>query len=218
MTIRAVVFDLDGTLVDTLEDIAAATNYALTAAGFAAWPLPAFRELVGEGARRLIEKALPPDRQAQVEPVLQAFLARYEAQLLVHTRPYPGVEAMLDALAAHGLTLAVLSNKPDALTRRVVEGRVGSARFAAVVGQRPGVPRKPDPTSALRLADELSIPPGDWLYVGDTRTDMQTAVGADMLPVGALWGYRGREELLAAGARHLLHDPAELPDLLTSLL
>ena len=216
--LRAVLFDLDGTLVDTLQDIAHALNGALAAAGLPTWPLAEYRELVGEGARRLVEKALPADQQPRAEPLLRDFLRRYDEQLLVHTRPYPGVPELLEALSGRGLRLAVLSNKPHPLTVRVVEGLLPRARFAAVVGQREGVPRKPDPTAALRLADELGVPPAAWAYVGDTRTDMQTAVGAGMLPVGVLWGYRGREELLAAGARRLAATPDELADELARLL
>ena len=215
MRIRGVVFDLDGTLVDTLEDIAAALNHALEERGLAAWPLESFRELVGEGARRLVEKAVPPGAPpGLVDAVLAGFLTRYTERLLEATRPYPGVLEVLDALRQRGLTVAVLSNKPDALTRRVVEGLLGAERFDQVAGQRAGIPRKPDPAGALRIADATGIPPGEWLYVGDTRTDMETAVRAGMVPVGVLWGYRGAEELRATGARRLVASPEELLEVL----
>lgn len=214
MPTRAVVFDLDGTLVDTLGDIAAALNHALRAHHLDALPPATIQALVGDGARVLVERALPPGREALREPVLQAFLARYREHLTDTTRPYAGVLELLEALAARGLRLCVLSNKPDALTRGVVAELLGAGRFALVRGQREGVARKPDPAGALELARELGIPPEEWLYLGDTAVDMETARRAGMVPVGALWGYRGRAELEAAGATRCILSPGELLELL----
>jgi phosphoglycolate phosphatase len=121
---------------------------------------------------------------------------------------------VLDAIAAHGVPMAILSNKPDAFTRRMVHELLGRWQFRAVVGQREGAPRKPDPASALAIAAELGVPPTACLLVGDTNTDMATARAAGMVPVGVLWGFRERGELEAFGARHVLGHPDELLPLL----
>ena len=131
-----------------------------------------------------------------------------------HTRPYPGIPELLDALTARRLPLAVLSNKPDDLTTLIVSRLLATWRFAAVHGARPQVPRKPDPAGALHIARELDLAPGRIIYLGDTRVDMETARAAGMHPVGVLWGFRAAEELRDGGAAELLAHPGELLALL----
>jgi len=211
MTIDAVVFDLDGTLADTLEDIAAAMNYALARQGLPERPADEYRDLVGEGVRRLVERALPPDRPDLREIVLADLGTHYVAHMLDRTRPYPGVSEMLDALA---IPAAVLSNKPQAATTWMVDRLFQGHRFAAVHGGRDDVPLKPDPAPLLAIVRELGVPVGRTAYVGDTRTDMETAVAAGAIPVGVEWGFRDRDELVEHGARAVVRTPAELLDLL----
>lgn len=214
MEIRAILFDFDGTLADTLDDIAASMNHALAAAGLPTHPRHAYRELVGEGVERLVERALPPDRLETKSAVLSELRDHYTAHMTDRTAPYPGVPGLLDGIAERGLPAAVLSNKPQAATRHLVERLFGRWTFEAVVGPAPGVPHKPDPGGALQIARRVGIEPGRWLYLGDTRTDMETATAAGMVPVGALWGFRDRAELEAHGAREVVERPSDVLDLL----
>ena len=208
--IRAVLFDLDGTLADTLADLANATNWALTQLDCPTHPLNSYRYKVGDGARELCARALPADRQHLVDDAVQLMRSRYEKHCFESTRLYPGIPELVAGLAKRGYQLAVLSNKPDDFTKRMVAHYFKPSLFDAVRGQLPNVPLKPDPTAALQIAAELGVPPAQWLYLGDTNTDMRTAHAAGMLPVGVLWGFRDREELLESGTQHLVSKPGEV--------
>lgn len=194
-----VIFDLDGTLADSLADIASAMNRTLRAHGFPVHPASAYRTFVGEGVRRLAEHALPPGTEAMREAFIAAYQADYDQHLLDETRLFAGIPELLDGLQSAGVPVAVLSNKPDLPARRLVDALCGRWTFRATMGERPGVPRKPDPTSALMLADALGAAPETVAFVGDTRVDMLTARAASMRPVGVLWGFRP-QEVLASGA------------------
>jgi phosphoglycolate phosphatase len=210
---RAIVFDLDGTLLDTLEDLADSMNAVLAAAGYPTHPVAAYRHFVGDGVATLVRRALPAGakgRDAGVAAMLQEYDRRWRAK----TKPYPGVEILLDGLTARGLPFAILSNKPEDFTRLTTHALLGRWRFAAVWGVGPDVPPKPDPAGALALAAALRVPPAEILYVGDTNTDMETAVAAGMEPVGALWGFRDAAELAASGARVLVERPEDVLALL----
>ncbi len=206
---KAVLFDLDGTLTDTLVDIADAMNRALRLHGLPEWPVEAYRYLVGNGAKVLSERCVR-ERQELSAAVRQTYQAYYETHNLVQTKPYEGVPEMLQALVDRGIRLAVFSNKPDADTKAVVRHFFPEIPFAAVRGQVEGVPVKPDPTGALAVADEMGLAPGDFLYLGDTAVDMECALAAGMHPVGALWGFRTEEELRQSGAEHLARQPGDL--------
>jgi phosphoglycolate phosphatase len=212
MTYRAILFDLDGTLLDTLEDLADSMNAVLAARGLPTHPLHAYRYFVGDGVESLIRRTLPEDRRddALVAECIPAMRAEYTVRWNVKTRPYPEVPALLDALTERKLKLAVLSNKPDHFTKLTVETLLPRWRFDAVVGERPGVPRKPDPAAARELARSFALQPAEFLYVGDTNTDMQTALAAGMYPLGALWGFRTADELTASGAKALLASPLDV--------
>jgi len=211
---RAVLFDLDGTLADTLADLANATNWALSQVGCPPHPVDAYRHMVGDGARELCSRALPADRQDLVDTVLRLERQHYDEHCFDETRIYPGITELVAALSQRQLKLAVLSNKPDEFTNRMIDRYFKPSPFAVVRGQLPNVPLKPDPTAALQIANELGIPPAQWLYLGDTNTDMRTACAAGMHPVGVLWGFRDREELLQTGAGHIVAKPLEILDLL----
>ena len=208
------LFDLDGTLADTLADLANATNHALTALGCPTHPLAAYRYFVGDGARNLCLRVLPADRQHLADDVLRLMLAHYEAHCFDKTRLYPGIPELVAALHGRGLKSAVLSNKPDAFTKRMIERYFRPSPFDIVRGQTANVPLKPDPTVARQIAAELEIPPAQWLYLGDTNTDMLTARNAGMCAVGVLWGFRERAELVESGAQVLVATPAEVLTLL----
>ena len=212
---RAAIFDLDGTLLDTLQDIASAMDHALQAHGLAPRSLDEYRQFIGEGVRNLVRRAVgAAGGVGELEAeVMAVYRHRYEEVMAVSTRPYPGVGALLDRLRALGLAVGVLSNKPDDATRALVE-RFFPGQVAVARGERPSAPRKPDPASALELARALGAEPPCCLFVGDTRVDMETATRAEMFAVGVLWGLRGRDELEASGARALVSSPEEILQLL----
>ena len=214
--IKLVMFDLDGTLADTIEDIAACVNGALARRGLPAHDIPAYKLMVGNGFRTLIERAAPPEARGTglLEELRAEAQAAYDAEPVALTRPYAGVPELLSALKARGLALAVLSNKPDGLAVQVVERLFPGAGFSLVRGETPAFPRKPDPAGALDIARRLGAGPSECLYVGDTDIDMETARRAGMTAVGAAWGFRGRRELEEAGADRVIAAPGELLDLL----
>jgi phosphoglycolate phosphatase len=212
MSFPAVLFDLDGTLLDTLADLAAAGNSVLAANGFPEHPLDAYRYFVGRGVMMLLRGALPAEqcRDDVLARCAVQFREAYARNWNVQTRPYAGVPELLRELVQRRVPMAVLSNKPDYFTKLMIAEYFPTVRFAAVIGERQGVPRKPDPTSALEIAQLFAVPPAQVLYLGDTAVDMQTAHAAGMPPVGVLWGFRPRSELEAHGAQRLIAHPLEL--------
>ncbi len=211
--VRAVIFDLDGTLVDSLRDIAEAMDDVLVELELPRRTLREYESFIGDGARMLVRRALGP-RSDLEERALAAFRAQYFARLTLHTRPYDGIETLLEELAAREVPSAVLSNKPHPATVAIVEELFGAHPFAAVLGQRSDIPQKPDPSGALELARILGREPGHILFVGDTSIDIRTAHAAGMIAVGVAWGMRSRGELRDAGAAHIVDVPADLLALL----
>lgn len=207
--IFAAIFDLDGTLIDSLQDIAQAMNAALEAHGLPPHSSDDYRRFVGEGVANLVRRALPADRSELFEAVMAEYRVRYGDRMTVETRPYPGLDSVLVALQRKRIKLAVLSNKPDLATQRLV-AHYFPRTFDSVHGERLGMARKPDPRAALETAAELCVRPGECAFIGDTRIDMETAKAARMLPVGVTWGFRDETELRAAGAQRVLHHAAEL--------
>ena len=212
MLYRVVLFDLDGTLIDTLEDISNAANRVLATQGFPTHPLDIYRELIGEGAVRLITRVLPQEKRDAdtVQTCLEAYWNDYGQNWNVKTKPYVGIPEMLNALVVRGLKLAVLSNKPEEFTQNCVRELLPNWTFDAVIGTSDRVPSKPSPVGALEIADRLSIPSEKFLYLGDTGVDMRTAIAARMFAVGVLWGFRGRKELEREGARVLIEQPLDI--------
>lgn len=207
---RAVLFDLDGTLADSLGDLGGAMNEALAARGLPEHPKAAYRQFVGEGIEVLVRRASGLLDEAVIQALVVEYRARYAARIDAETRPYEGVAAMLDGLVAARVPMAVLSNKRDDFTVELVRRLFGRWPFVEVRGERVETPRKPDPTAALQIARALGVPAAECAFVGDTAIDIATAVAAGMIPIGVLWGFRGREELVAAGASRLLKHPREL--------
>ena len=203
---NGVVFDLDGTLIDSLADIATAMNRSLASLGMPGHALDAYRGFVGDGARRLAERALPPGRADLVDPVLDAYREVYREHALDQTRPYPGIPELL---AKVRVPMAVVSNKPDAPTRQVVAALFPDVPFRWVAGHRSGLPLKPDPFPAREACEHMGVDPESCGFVGDTRIDVDTARAAGMTPIGVAWGFRP-DELRAAGVDILLDAPADL--------
>lgn len=214
--IAGVLFDLDGTLLDTIGDLAVSMNRALAAGGLPVHEVAAYREFVGEGAVRLAERVLPEGlrgTQAQHE-LLQRFTADYAGNWDTTTATFPGIDALLAELTRRGVVLAVLSNKPDRYMSAIRERFFSGYKFSHFQGQLPDGPRKPDPSGALRIAGDNGMAPEAFLYVGDSDVDMQTARAAGMRACGVLWGYRGQEELLINGAAHIVARPQDIIALL----
>lgn len=213
MTFKAVVFDMDGTLLDTLADLGEAMNRVLARHGFPLEPLDAYRHHVGSGAGQLVARALPEHVRADEDlraRCLEDFLHEYAAGWKINTGLYPGIPELLDALAARRVPMAVLTNKPQAFAELCMREFLGRWNFSLTLGQTPGVPVKPDPAGPRQVIAHLGVRPAEILYLGDTDVDMLTAVNAGMHPVGVLWGFRGEEELRAAGAAALIAHPMDL--------
>ncbi len=215
--LQAVIFDLDGTLLDTLKDLGDAMNRVLEKHGWPQHPESAYKKFVGNGARKLIERAIPDDKRTPeiMEQCLKEFIEDYRNNWAVSTAPYPGIEEMLSAMQERGIVMSVLSNKIHDFTVRCIERFLPSYRFALVLGERRGIPRKPDPAGAIEIVEKTGIPAGQTLYVGDTPIDMQTAKAAGMLAAGVLWGFRGRDELEENGADIIVERPEELLETLS---
>jgi phosphoglycolate phosphatase len=203
------VFDLDGTLVDSLDDLHASVNHALRSLGLPARSRAEVRGYVGEGARTLLERAVEPSEHL-VEPALAAWRAHYEAHCLDRTRSFPGIAALL---AGARCPLAVLTNKPGALARRILDGLDLLPRFAAVVGGDEA-PRKPDPAGLLGILARAGASPAEAVLVGDSRHDVATARAAGVRMIAVTWGLGTRAELAAAGATTFVDDAAGLAPLL----
>jgi phosphoglycolate phosphatase len=213
---KAVLFDLDGTLLDTLDDIAAAANAVLASQGAPAHPPADYRRFIGDGVATLFSRALPKEMMSEevIARCVAGFGPAYADSWNERTAPYDGIAELLAALRERGLRLAVLSNKPHLFTLRCVEHYFPDTPFLAVVGDRPPIPRKPDPASALEIAASLKVDPGQVVYVGDSSVDMLTASRAGMLPIGVAWGFRSAAELREHGACAVIEHPRELLDLL----
>ena len=213
MQYKAVIFDLDGTLVDSLADLSDSVNLMLESYGFPTHEMEKYRYFVGNGSKKLMERTLPRDKAASaefVEEALVKYKAIYKERLLEKTRPYNGVRELLAELKSRGIPVAVCTNKHNDAALTIVKILFAPGTFEEVLGDRPGFPKKPNPATPLEIASHLGVKPDEVAYLGDTSVDMETAVHAGFLPVGVLWGFRPEEELVKSGAKVLLKAPLEL--------
>jgi phosphoglycolate phosphatase len=211
MKYKAVIFDLDGTLLDTLEDIADSMNSVLGKLGHPVHDTEAYKYFVGDGFRILAKRTLPENCQDEgyIDQAYMKVRDEYLKRWADKTKPYAGISEMLDGFTSAGLKLAVLSNKSDDFAKLMIKKLLPSWEFDPVFGERKGIPKKPDPAGALEIADILGVKRDECLYLGDTGVDMLTASAAGMFAVGVLWGFRKADELLANGAAVLINKPQE---------
>jgi len=217
MNYSAIIFDLDGTLLDTLADLADSFNHALTAHQFPAHPVSAYRIFIGDGARTAVERALPQTARNNqtVEIVLQEFKRHYAQNFNNKTRPYPGILSLIEKLKSKDIRMAVLSNKPHDFTIQCTDYYFKN-KFDLVQGFDNRFPKKPEPQSVKFILGELGLKAEEALYVGDTKTDMATARNADITSVGVVWGFRDERELRESGANYIIHHPGEILQVLNN--
>ena len=210
--IKSIIFDLDGTLLDTLDDLADSMNRVLYELGFPQHPTDAYRYFVGDGIDILARRVLPEDKknEKQVQNCVKMMRQQYGSHWKDRSVPYPGIEEMLSALREKKIKINILSNKPDKLTQSMVSHFFSSWKFEEIRGAIDGVPKKPDPGGAILIAEKLELSSKEFLYVGDTNTDMETAQRAGMFAIGALWGFRTMQELQTSGAQALLEHPLDI--------
>lgn len=216
MNFTAILFDLDGTLLNTLDDLGGSANSALAELGYPTHPIEAYNIFVGDGIVNLARRALPVNSRDEntVAQTVAAIRDHYSRCGNVKTRPFEGISELLSRLTERNLSMAVFSNKEDAPAKACVRQFLAKWSFVSVMGTGGAVPIKPDPTGAIMTAKAVGVAPGQFCYVGDTNTDMQTAIAAGMYPVGASWGFRSAAELKDSGAKAIIDHPSQLLDLL----
>ena len=216
MKLSAVLFDLDGTLLDTLGDLALSMNNVLTAEGFPAHPVDAYRFFVGSGIKMLVIRTLPEDHRDEetVTRCSEAMVREYGEHWADTTGPFEGILEMLNGLERLNIPKSILSNKRDDLTKECANRFLSDFPFICVRGTVDSIPPKPDPAGALAIADLMNIPAGEFLYVGDSDIDMQTAQAAGMFSLGVSWGFRSEQELRNNGACKIIHEPGEIIQIL----
>lgn len=213
--IQLAIFDLDGTLLNTIEDLAASTNYALTQCHFPVRKTEEYHRFVGNGVRKLLERALPEGEKTEtnIDRIKEHFLSYYDAHHTEHTRPYDGIDEVLRQLEERGIRLAVASNKYQKATETLVRHYFGEA-FAVVLGQRDNIPVKPDPTIVTDILRETGIAAGHVIYIGDSAVDMETARRSQVKSIGVTWGFRSEENMLREnGASYIARTPADIIDI-----
>lgn len=209
-----VIFDLDGTLLDTIDDLAVSANYALRLYGYPEHELKKYCFFVGNGITKLIERALP-EKARQESTILQlrkVFVEYYQQHKTDLTHPYPGIPELLDDLKSAGIHLAVASNKYNQGTQELIRHYFGPDLFTVVLGQRDNIPVKPDPAIVNDILQQTGIAKANTLYIGDSGVDMQTANNSGLTSIGVTWGFRPRQELEANGARYIVDKPQQIKE------
>lgn len=211
--VNTLIFDLDGTLVDSLIDLGQTTNRILTEYGFPIHEMSQYRQFVGNGATKLIEKALPSDKKELVQEARQRFDELYGQYCLDNTRPYTGIEELLQYLKMHGYHLAVVTNKPKDNAVKIVN-HLFPDTFSYVFGNTNFQPKKPDPCLTNLVIDLFGVKKNEVIFVGDSCVDIETANHAKVKSIGCSWGFRGKVELLKAGASFIVDRPCEIKEIL----
>lgn len=213
---KLIIFDLDGTLLNTIDDLAQSVNFVLEKYNYPIHGVEQYKHFVGNGITKLIERAMPESqRTAELISKLQAdFVDYYALHGKDHTRPYDGIMELLNELRGRGITLSVASNKHHQATMELIDHYFGRDRFSVVYGKREGTRPKPDPTIVFDIVRECGVSIAEVIYLGDSDTDMQTAQNASVLSVGVAWGFRTQQELINHGAKYIIKTPKELLSLI----
>lgn len=216
MAFRAIIFDLDGTLVNSIGDICESMNLVLHNHNLQTHETDSYKQWIGDGLKTLVFMALPEkEKNSELFPqYVKEMKDIYSTRWMLKTRVYPEIKLLLDELIPKRLKLAVLSNKPDRHTKVIGQELLSEWKFQIILGMRDGIPRKPDPASAIEISQSLKISPENFLYLGDSGIDMETANAAGMFAVGATWGYKSKEDIMKGGAKVIINKPLELLDLL----
>ena len=213
---RLAIFDLDGTLLNTIGDLAACCNHILSAEGLPTHTFDQYCNFVGNGVKRLVERSIPEHLRTPeyIELMRSRFVAHYYEHIDLNTVPYDGIAQCLEELSSRGVMLAVASNKFQAGTVRLVERFFHQVKWEAILGGRDGIPAKPAPDIALEIIDKCGVSPEQTLFIGDSGVDIQTAHAAGATAVGCAWGFRAIKELRENSADHIIHHPREIPNLI----
>jgi len=211
MKYKGIIFDLDGTLVNSLEDISDAMNSVLKGLNFPIHNYDTYQYFIGSGLRNLVSKALPESNNSidEIETCFESMVKGYRETCTIKTKPYDGIIELLDNLVSRNIKLAVFSNKADELTKKIVAD-IFPNYFSNVVGLSIESLKKPNPFEAIAISEKWNLKPEEIIFIGDSDIDMQTAVNANMFPVGVTWGYRTEEELKASGAKLVIHSTLDL--------
>lgn len=218
--IKAVLFDLDGTLVNTLGDLALSVNRVLREHGHPIHPVESYKKFAGNGNEVMMKRALPEEKRQDREYVLklrQEFYDYYKEHCADVSFLYDGIEELLNELKAEGILIAIVTNKAQTMTDALVPKLMDKNIFSAIIGQRDGVPTKPEPHMPFLAMTEMEVNPDECLFVGDSNTDIETGLNCGNTPVGVLWGFRDREELVNAGARYIVSSPGQIADIIRSI-
>lgn len=215
MRFKGIIFDLDGTLVNSLEDISDAMNTVLTGLNYPTHTYDTYQYFIGSGLRNLVSKALPASNNSdeQIEICFDCMINEYREVCTIKTKPYEGVVTLLDDLVSRNIKLAVFSNKADELTKKIAS-EIFPEHFETAIGLSTEELKKPNPFEALEISKSWNLKPEEILFVGDSDIDMQTAINANMFGVGVSWGYRTEEELIGSGAKVVINKPSELIEIL----
>ncbi|SDM88878.1 HAD family hydrolase [Acetanaerobacterium elongatum] len=216
--IKCCIFDLDGTLLNTLDDLAASCNYALSLYGYKTYPADDYRYFVGNGVSVLLDRTLPPDvDERQKQKVKEAFSKHYAQHYIDLTVPYKGIEGLLRILKLKGYLVCVVSNKPHDYSKELITKIFGEKFFNIVLGASEELPKKPAPDGVLYCMNKLRLSASECVYIGDSNVDVLTAKNAKMPSIGVAWGFRGEEELKTTGADYIVQEPKEIAQLLEHL-
>ncbi len=211
---KIVIFDLDGTLINSLPDISAAGNKMLQKYGKASHTVEEYKYFVGNGSKRLVERILPDFSKEKQAEALDIYKEFYQNNLVVNTTAYPGISETLKTLKEHGIRIAVCTNKHFSAVNEILSKVFPDIEFDAVAGERPGIPKKPDPTNVNNILQEMGIDKSEAVYVGDSDVDMETGCRAGVMTVGVLWGYRPLDNMVQGGGRIFIHTPSALLDII----